>query len=387
MPNNIKNEKHLAVGLMSGTSADGLTIALCEICCGDDIPSGRRIKTLAFRNYEYPAGLQKKIINAKDMNVCGLSELNFELGRIWAGMAKQFFADTGYSYNQISSIASHGQTVWHDPSGKCPNTLQIGEASFIAEETGIPVVCDFRPRDMAAGGEGAPLVPFLDEYLYGDSPYPVALQNIGGVGNISFTGRNVRTFGFDTGPGNSLMDTAVSLYTGGKQSFDKDGQYAAAGSPDAAAVQKFLEKEFFRRNPPKSLDRSEFALPFLRKNFPEITPDMPQPRFADIMATLNLFTAASIAAAFRRFAPEGTKRLIVSGGGALNPVLMKNIAAQLKQCGTEVMSIAEEGMHPLAKEAACFALMGLCAVLGENNHCPAATGAKGKRILGKIIMG
>ena len=387
MPKNIKNKKYLAAGLMSGTSADGLTIALCEIDCGDDIPPGSRIRTLAFRNYEYPSVLQEKIINAKDMNVCGLSELNFELGRIWAGMVKRFFADTGYSYKQISSIASHGQTVWHDPSGKCPNTLQIGEASFIAEETGIPVVCDFRPRDMAAGGEGAPLVPFLDEYLYGDSPFPVALQNIGGVGNISFTGRNVRTFGFDTGPGNSLMDSAVSLYSEGRQSFDKDGKYAAAGSPDAAAVQKFLEKEFFRRNPPKSLDRSEFALPFLRSNFPEITPDMSRTSFVDILATLNLFTAASIAAAFRRFAPVGTKRLIVSGGGALNPVLMRNITAQLNPTGVDVLSIAEEGMHPLAKEAACFALMGLCAVLGETNHCPAATGAKGKRILGKIILG
>lgn len=378
------NKKYLAAGLMSGTSADGLTIALCEISSGN-LTEERHIKTLLFRNYDYSPALHEKIIGAKDMKAFELAELNFELGRIWAGMAKDFLSESGYSAGQIASIASHGQTVWHDPSGKCPNTLQIGEASFIAEETGIPVVCDFRPMDMAAGGEGAPLVPFLDEYLYGDSPFPVALQNIGGVGNISFTGRGIKTFGFDTGPGNSLMDTAVSLYTGGKQSFDKDGKFSAAGRPDAAAVQKFLEKEFFRRNPPKSLDRSTFALPFLQGNFPEIAPGMPQTQFADIMATLNLFTAASIAAAFRRFAPAGTNRLIVSGGGALNPVLMKNISEQIKPCGAEAVSIAEEGMHPLAKEAACFALMGLNAVLGETNHCPEATGAKGRRILGKII--
>ena len=375
----------LALGLMSGTSADGLSIALCEIDIDGDTSGKHGIRTLELRNYEYAATLHEKIISAKDMLASDLAELNFELGGIWAGMVRQFFAETGYSYSHVSSIASHGQTVWHDPFGKCPNTLQIGEASFIAEETGIPVVCDFRPMDMAAGGQGAPLVPFLDEYLYGDSEKPVALQNIGGVGNISFTGKGVGTFGFDTGPGNSLMDTAVSIYTSGRQSYDADGIFAAAGNADMAKIEKFLSAEYFERKPPKSLDRSTFALPFLERNFAKIHSGMDRQEFSDIMATLNAFTAAAIAKAFAQNAPEGTDRIIVSGGGALNPVLMRNISEFLRPFGVKTLSIADEGMHPLAKEAACFALMGLRAVRGEYNHCPAATGAKGRRILGKII--
>lgn len=364
----------LALGLMSGTSADGLTIALCEI-------SAKHIKTKIFCTYDYSPKLRDKIIKAKDMQVSELSELNFELGRIWAGMVKRFFSENKLKYSSITSIASHGQTVWHQPIGKNSNTLQIGEASFIAEETGIPVICDFRPRDMAASGEGAPLVPFLDEYLYGSSKTPIALQNIGGVGNIAFTGKNIKTFGFDTGPGNSLMDTAISLYTNGRQGYDKGGKIAAKGHADEKKVAGFIKAEYFQRKPPKSLDRSAFTDIFLKENFPPLSKET----IADTMATLNLFTAASITEAFRKFAPKGTSKLIVAGGGALNPVLMRNIAKLLAKYKVKVISSKEEGLHPLAKEAACFALMGLCIMQGKNNHCPHATGAKGNRLLGKII--
>ena len=372
--NTEEKDTALAVGLMSGTSADGLTAALCEI-------SGHRIKTLAFRNYDYSPKLRERIIGARDMEARELSALNFELGRLWAGMTISFFDETGIKPEQVECIASHGQTVWHQPAGPECNTMQIGEASFIAEAAGIPVVCDFRPMDMAAGGEGAPLVPFLDEFLYGDSPVPVALQNIGGIGNISFAGRGIKTFGFDTGPGNSLMDTAVSMFTSGRQGYDAGGAIAGRGHADEEKVKSFLEAEYFKRIPPKSLERSVFSQDFIKNNFPALS----ESNIADVVATLNLFTAASIALAFRRFAPAGTDRIIVAGGGALNPVLMRNIAALLAESGVKTLSSAEEGMHPLAKEAACFALMGLRALRGETNHCPAATGAGRMRILGKII--
>lgn len=364
-------KKELAIGLMSGTSADGLTIALCEIC-------GKKIKTLSFKNYDYSPKLHDKIIKAKDLKGSEISELNFELGRLWATMVCKFLSENKIKSSQITSIASHGQTIWHYPHKK-GHTLQIGEASFISEETGIPTVCDFRPIDMAAGGEGAPLVPFMDEYLYGNGD-PVALQNIGGVGNISFVGNGIKTFGFDTGPGNSLMDTAITIFSNGKKSYDKDGKYASIGIPDKRKVEVFLKNSFFKKNPPKSLDRSEFTESFIFKNF-----DLKKSNFPDVMATLNLFTAASISFAFKKYAPAGTKKLIVAGGGALNPVLMRNIKELLSQEKVIVKSSAEEGLHPLAKEASCFALMGLLAFHGKYNHCPSATGAHGMRVLGKII--
>ena len=363
-----------ALGLMSGTSADGLSIALCEA-------GGRGLKVLEFANYPYSAALQARIIAAKDMKAPELSALNFELGRLWAGMVRKFCRAHKVAYKSIAVTGSHGQTVWHAP-GKNGHTLQIGEASFIAEETGRPVVCDFRPADMAAGGEGAPLIPFMDEFLFGGGE-PVALQNIGGVGNIAFAGKGVETFGFDTGPGNSLMDTAVYALTGGKQSYDKGGKLACAGEPDRAKVEKFLAMPFFRRVPPKSLDRSEFSAAFLKENFGTIT----EKNSRGILATLNLFTAASIALAFKKFAPRGTRELIVSGGGALNPALMDNISALLLPSGVRVRSCAELGLHPLAKEPACFALLALLALKGAVNHCPSATGARGPRVLGKIIPG
>lgn len=361
------------MGLMSGTSADGLSIALCGA-------AGRGLKVLKFSNYPYSAGLQARILSAKDMAAPELSALNFELGRLWAGMVRKFCRAHKVVYKSIAVIGSHGQTVWHCPGAK-GHTLQIGEASFIAEETGRPVVCDFRPADMAAGGEGAPLIPFMDEYLFGGGG-PMALQNIGGVGNIAFTGRGVKTSGFDTGPGNSLMDTAVSLLSGGRLTYDKGGRLAYGGEPDRARVDKFLAMPFFRRKPPKSLDRSEFSALFIKEHFGRVT----ERNSRDLLATLNLFTAASIALAFKKFAPRATRELIVSGGGALNPALMDNIAALLLPSGVRVRSTAELGMHPLAKEPACFALLAWLALKGEPNHCPSATGARGPRILGKLIV-
>ncbi len=363
------------MGLMSGTSADGLSIALCET-------SGRPLKVLKYSSYPYSSGLQARIIAAQYLKTPGLSALNFELGRLWAGMVRRFCRSHKVAYRSLAVIGSHGQTVWHAP-GKKGHTLQVGEASFIAWETGRPVVCDFRPADMAAGGEGAPLIPFMDEYLYGGGE-PVALQNIGGVGNIAFVGRGVKTFGFDTGPGNSLMDTAMVTLSGGRLSYDGGGAWAAAGGADLVKVCSLLEAPFFRRRPPKSLDRNEFSAAFLKEHFPAL---LNKRRGRDLLATLNVFTAASIALAFKTYAPRGTRELIVSGGGALNPVLLDNIAALLMPAGVRVRSCAALGLHPLAKEPACFALLAWLALQGRVNHCPSATGARAPRVLGKILPG
>ncbi len=368
-----KNKGVLALGLMSGTSADGLSIALCSIAA-----RGNTLKVAAYKTYPYSAGLQGRILAAKGVKVPELSALNFELGRLWAGMVRRFCRENGTAYKAISVIGSHGQTVYHRP-GAGGSTLQIGEPSFLAEESGRPVVADFRPTDMAAGGEGAPLIPFFDEYIFGGGQ-PVALQNIGGVGNVAFVGKGVRTFGFDTGPGNSLMDTAVSILTGGKKTYDSGGRLAAAGKIDHAKVAALLKLPFFSLRPPKSLDRDEFSADFIEKRFGRLN----YRNGPDMLATLNYFTAASIGLAFRKFAPKRTREMIVSGGGALNPVLMRNIASALP--GINVKSISELGVDPLAKEPACFALLAWLAFSGRSNHCPSATGARGSRILGKLIL-
>lgn len=361
-----------ALGLMSGTSADGISVAYCEI-------RGRSLEVRKFANYAYPAALQARIIAARDMRAPELSALSFELGRLWAGLVKKFCRAGGISLKSLDVIGSHGQTVWHAPARK-GHTLQIGDPAFLAEETGVPVVSDFRPADMAAGGEGAPLVPFMDEYLYGGGA-PVALQNIGGVGNVSFVGKGVKTFGFDTGPGNSLMDTAVCELSGGKLSCDRGGGWAAAGVPDMERVRALLKAPFFLRRPPKSLDRSEYTLAFIKKNFGSM---FSRRRSRDLLATLNAFTAASIALAFGKYSPRGVRELIVAGGGALNPVLMDNIAAFLLPLGAGVRSCAALGLHPLAKEPACFALLAALALRGRVNHCPSATGARAPRVLGRV---
>ncbi len=220
----------------------------------------------------------------------------------------------------------------------------------------------------------------MDEYLYGGGA-PVALQNIGGVGNISFVGKGVRTFGFDTGPGNSLMDTAVCELSAGRLSCDRGGRWAAAGEPDMNKINALLRAPFFLRRPPKSLDRSQYTLDFIKKNFGAM---FSRRRSRDLLATLNAFTAASIALAFRKYAPRGARELIVAGGGALNPALMDNIAALLLPLGVRARSCAELGLHPLAKEPACFALLAALAMEGRINHCPSATGARSPRVLGRV---
>ena len=363
-----KNKRKInAIGLMSGTSADGLSISYSEIDFGK-----KKIKLKAYGNYEYKNSLKKKIIEARNLKLPEIANLNFELGRIWRDMLSKFIA-----YNKIKDIdviGVHGQTVYH--SSKSKTTLQIGEASFIAEMAKKPVVCDFRPQDIAAAGEGAPLVPFLDEFLYG-SGLPVILLNVGGIANISVVGRGIKTYGFDTGPGNTLMDWAVNYFTSGRMMYDRNGEWAAKGKIDYEKVKNLMNNSFFKIKPPKSLDREEFGIEFLKKNF-----RLNYKNRFDILATLNYFTAYSISYSILRFTKEKIYRLIVSGGGALNPVLMSNLKNILSDI--EVYSIEKDSIHPLAKEPVAFSLLAAARIMNLYNNCPYATGAKGPRILGKI---
>lgn len=362
--------RNLALGLMSGTSADGVSVAAVR---------PRPFKVLACRTYPYNSALRRRILSARFGAAGDIALLNFELGMVFARAAETFCREEKLPLSRIAVAGSHGQTVLHEPHGKIPHTLQIGEASFLAEALGAPVVSDFRPRDMAAGGQGAPLVPFLDEYLYGRGN-PVLLQNIGGIGNISVVGAGVRTRGFDTGPGNCLLDAAVRQGTGGRLEFDRDGRIAAYGVADRALVSRLLKHSYFRAAPPKSLDRAQFGEEYLARHFGKVSPES----LPDTLATLVSFTAESIALAARRFIlPERkASKMLVSGGGALNPALMSAIRAALPEA--KVLRSSEEGMPELAKEPACFALMAWLGLNRARNHCPRATGASGPRILGKV---
>jgi len=216
MTNRTSRAKKLAVGLMSGTSADGVTAALVEF-------KGRKIRVLSCRTYPYAAELQKRVWAAKKLDTGGLSRLNFELGEIFARAAGQIIKG-----RRPDVIGSHGQTVWHGPEDSPRNTLQIAEPSVIAEKTNVCVVADFRPRDVASGGQGAPLVAALDEFLFSQGPMR-AVFNIGGIANVSFAGRGRLWSSFDTGPGNALLDLAVRLATEGRQIFDRGGLWAKRG--------------------------------------------------------------------------------------------------------------------------------------------------------------
>jgi anhydro-N-acetylmuramic acid kinase len=362
--------KKLSLGLMSGTSADGLSIA--AVCV-------KPFKVAAFKTYPFGVKMQNEILNARNLDARALSRLSFRLGVFYAGRVEKFCREFKINYKDIAVIGSHGQTVGHWPGDRPGHTLQIGEASFLAEKTGVPVVCDFRPRDMAAGGCGAPLIPFFDEYVFGRGA-PRLLLNIGGIANVTVTGRGVKTAGFDTGPGNCLMDAAVALVSRGKKTFDFNGLMAARGRADEDKLKVLLGDPYFKKPFPKSLDRAYFDMNFLRAR--GIKPS--RENICDTLALLNLFTAESAAGQIKKL-KSFAREVILSGGGALNPVLRENIKRVLP--GYKISVSSAYGLDELAREPACFAVLAKLALDGVSNHCPAATGARGARVLGKIIPG
>ncbi len=354
---------------MSGTSADGITAALCRF-------SGRSVRVLAFKTYPFAPTLKRRILSAADLPLAEISRLNYEVGLAFAAAAREFLKGR----RRPAIIGSHGQTLWHGPDAAPANTLQIGEPSFIAEATGLPVVADFRPRDMAAGGQGAPLVAAFDEFLFARrGGRPTAVQNIGGVANVTFIGPRGLTASFDTGPGNALMDLAARLGGQGRLEMDAGGRLAARGRVDEKILVRMLEHPYFRQKPPKSIDKNLFGSEFLRRHFKTVTPR----KLPDVLATLSWFTARSIAQAYRRFGPRGLSTAVVSGGGAKNPVLMRRLAEALAP--VRVAPLDRCGIPVMAKEAAAFAWLAWRAAHRLPNNCPKATGARGPRVLGKII--
>jgi anhydro-N-acetylmuramic acid kinase len=376
----------IAVGLMSGTSLDGIDAAVVEF----DGTIERPVWTvLAYLDAPYSAdqrgALHEAITTGSASLLC---RLNAQLGEWFAAAALAACAEAGIATTDVRIIGSHGQTVWHEPprQGERGATLQLGCAATIAELTGIAVVSDFRARDMAAGGHGAPLVPWVDRLLFAHETKRRVLQNIGGMANLSWLpphGAAEPMLAFDTGPGNALMDAAVELATDGANTFDADGAWAGRGVVDETLLAELMAHPFLQLEPPKSTGREVFGRPFVRELADRVAPH-DAAAWASFISTVTEFTARSITDALRRWViPRGVDEVIITGGGARNRVLVDRIRNQLG--GVEVTAEANAiGIDPAAKEALAFAALAWAHVLGVPANVPEATGARGPRVLGSF---
>jgi anhydro-N-acetylmuramic acid kinase len=346
----------IAVGLMSGTSADGVSAAAIRV--------ERRLKLLAYRTFPYPRALRERVLGAAALRTPALSELNGDLGRFFGACAKTFIGR-----GRVDVIGSHGQTVWHAPGR---HTLQLGEAAHIAEATGVTTVCDFRSADIAAGGQGAPLVPYFDRFVFGERD--AATLNLGGIANLTVLSK--KPIGFDTGPGNCLIDEAMRLAFG--RPFDREGREAAKGRIDRRLLAR-LDHPYFRKPPPKSTGRELFSREFLLDRCGKELKRRP----ADVLATLTFFTAKTVADAVVRFVKKPPQEVIVSGGGLLNRTLMSQLEWTLWPAVPRPITVY--GIPSLAKEPAAFALLAVEALRRRPGNLPSVTGARRPVVLGKIL--
>jgi anhydro-N-acetylmuramic acid kinase len=376
------------VGLMSGTSMDGIDAALLEL---DGVPSDAEWSMLAFRSAPYDDAQRTRIKACVEGGtpelICGL---HADLGQWLADATLALLEEAGVDAADVAAVGSHGHTVWHiPPSGsRRGSTLQLGDPATIAERTGLDVVADFRTRDMAAGGQGAPLVPFADRILFSLPGKRRALQNIGGIGNVTWLpprGAEEPVLAFDTGPGNALLDLAAERASGGRLRCDVDGKLAARGRADPALLANLMSDPFFAQEPPRSTGRERFGHALLERTVSEQQP-RDEAAWANLIATLTAFTARTIGDAYRKWVvPRGVDEVVVTGGGAKNPALVAAIRAELHPvalAGSDSL-----GLDPDAREAAAFAVLAWAHLLGASGNVPEATGARGPRVLGSLTPG
>ena len=366
------------VGLMSGTSLDGISAAVARFIPGVDHVSA---ELLAFRSVAYTREQRDRLLRALEgTSPAEYCRLNFELGSWLADAAIAVLAEAGVARDDVRAIASHGQTVWHEPGH---STWQFGEPAVIAERTGIDVVSDFRVRDVAAGGQGAPLVPIADALLFHDAQRWRALQNIGGIGNVTIVppgGAFEGVRAFDTGPGVGVID-GVTRMLFPELPYDVDGALARRGRVCEGVVQELLAEPYFAAPPPKSTGRELFTRAYMERLISMCRAARSAVISEDIVATAVEFTASSIADAFRRFVPEPVAEVVVSGGGARNPAVVDAIIKYMSPA--QVTRFDDLFFDGDAKEAVAFALMGYLFVEGRTGNVPGATGARGRRMLGK----
>ncbi len=388
----MKEVRHV-VGMMSGTSVDGVDAALVEISGTDSEP---KVKLLAFENKPYPPQVREKIFSLftpANATVDKVGYMNFLLGEIYAKSALSVIEKAGMKPEEIDVIGSHGQTIWHAPIPESPDgipvayTVQIGEGSVIAERTGILTVSDFRVADMAAGGQGAPLVPFSEYLLYRREKETILLQNIGGIGNMTVMPAGAKprdVFAFDTGPGNMIIDAVISAVTGGEKTYDAGGETAAKGKVCNALLDILKEEPYYRQPLPKTTGREHFGVQYTEKIL-SWWKENPIP-VEDLLATVTDLTAYSIADAYERYVlPKyRASEIIVGGGGSYNATLLRFMKERFAPHGVAVRTQEDLGLSSDAKEAVAFALMADCCMRGKANTLPSVTGAEHPAVMGKI---
>ncbi|MFB0844054.1 anhydro-N-acetylmuramic acid kinase [Paenibacillus oleatilyticus] len=388
-----RKPQRLVVGLMSGTSLDGVDAAIVRIE-GQGLDT--KVELVHYTAVPYDDTLREKLKELCSLdrsNVAMVCGMNFYLGRIFAEAVRLAAAEARLPMDEIDLVSSHGQTVWHipeaDPSEwhQVRSTLQIGDLSVIAKLTGKPVVGDYRTADMAVGGQGAPLVPYADFILFRDADKGRIAQNIGGIGNctaIPAGGLPEDVIAFDTGPGNMLIDEAVYQLSGGAKSYDDGGAWAAQGRADDSLVDRMLSHPYFALKPVKTTGREMFGKPYAAEWIGEAR------RLgladADIVATFTAFTARSIAAGYRDFVFTACRadEVIVSGGGAHNRTLLRMLAGLLSE--QRVLTSDAFGISGDAKEAIAFALFANNFLHGIPNQLPSATGASRPTVMGKLAL-
>jgi len=381
----------LVLGMMSGTSADGIDVSLARI---GGAPPSLNAKLLGHTSVKFPPALRKEILRVAEqqpITAGTMSQLNFRFGELFADAAIAACRKFRVSPKRISLIGSHGQTIFHQGrplpffGSRTASTLQIGEPSVIAARTGITTVGDFRPADMALGGQGAPLVPYADYLLYRHDKFGRVSLNLGGIANVTVLPRAAKpqqVFAFDTGPANMLIDALVSHFSRGRQRFDKNAQLAAQGRSHPALLDELLRDPYLKLAPQKSTGREYYGHAYLKKMLALGRRHRAKPN--DLIRAATMFTALSVVDALNRFVLPKTKidQLIVSGGGAQNPLILAQLSAALPSI--EMLPSGRLGIPEDAKEAFAFALLAYETFHQRPANLPSATGARGPAILGKI---
>ena len=389
----LKKDKKLIIGLMSGTSVDGIDAAIVEIT-GHGLET--EVDLIAFETFPFPLGVPQRILalcQPDTGRVDDICEMNFYIGHLFAEAVKHILQKSGMPASDIALISSHGQTIHHLPKdtdrnvSRYPSTLQIGEPAVIAHETRIPTIADFRVADMAAGGQGAPLVSYPDYLLFQDNVKTVGLLNIGGIANLTVLPANGTinsVCAADTGPGNMCIDAVITEITQGSERYDKDGKRAAQGTPYQPLIDEWLQHPFFHLSPPKTTGREMFGHTYAI----ECLAACRKHALSDnaCIATLTELTVQTIANYIARFVAEQNPidTLYVSGGGVHNQTIMRRLGELL--VGTAVESVGNSGISADAKEAIAFAILANETLHGNAGNLPSATGASVRKVLGKFVL-
>lgn len=389
-----KDVRHV-IGLMSGTSVDGIDIAIVKIC--GEYPK-IRTELLSFNNIPYEESIREKIFelfDPKQSTVEKIGYMNFLLGEVYSKAILESIKSAGLTIHDVDVIGSHGQTIYHAPKIDTGDgypvsyTVQIGEGAVIANRTGIPCVSDFRVADMAVGGQGAPLVPYTEYLLYKSDVKNILLQNIGGIGNITVIPAgcsSAKVSAFDTGPGNMIIDGLVEKITLGKMRMDIGGNIAKKGIINNKLLDYLKESEYYLIPPPKSTGREYFGKEYVEAVYLFMKENGISDE--DGVKTVTYLTAWSIADSYNRFIKKECKadELIIGGGGSYNPVLVDYIRQEMSLHGVQTFTQEELGLSSDAKEAIAFAILADAAIKGEPNNLPSVTGAKSPVVMGKISI-